>query len=157
MVEETEYEFELYNKSKKSYIISAPYIVIQTESLHRLNLNAYTNWGNNTLLIVDECESIASQMTVGKTHAINHMKNLDTFANLVQQSSKIICLDAFVSPKTVNLLQDPQVDFKLYKYTVPLVNRTCRPLKTIEFFIQKLAEDLIAGKRIYLQCTSNKR
>ena len=157
LTEETEYEFAVYNKSKKSYIISEPYIVIQTESLHRLNLNAYTNWGNNTLLIVDECESIAPQMTVGKTHAINHMKNLDTFANLFMQCSKIICLDAFVSPKTVNPLQDLQVDFNLYKYTVPLAKRVCRPLKTLEFLIQKLAEDLINGKRIYLQCTSNKR
>lgn len=38
LTEETKYEFALYNKSKKSYIISSPYIVIQTESLHRLDL-----------------------------------------------------------------------------------------------------------------------
>ena len=157
LIEETEYQFELYSKSKKSYIISSSYIVMQTESLHRLDLNAYTNWGNNTLLIVDECESIASQMTVGKTHAMNHMQNLKAFENLFQQSAKIICLDAFVSPKTVNLLQDLHVDFNLYKYTVPLVKRVCRPINDIEFFIQQLALDIVAGKRIYLQCTSNKR
>jgi len=155
--DETEYEFELYNKSRKNYIITAPYIVIQTESLHRLDLNVYTNWGNNTLLIVDEVESIASQMSVGKTHALNHMKNLQTFEQLFKQCSKIIALDAFISPKTVNLLQDLQIEFNLYRYTVPLVKRVCRSTKTIEAFIHKLAEDIIAGKRIYGQFSSNKK
>ena len=43
LIDETEYEFALYNRSKKPYIIPAPYVVVQTESVHRLDLNAYTN------------------------------------------------------------------------------------------------------------------
>jgi len=155
---ETEYDFTLYNKTKKGgYNIKAPYVVIQCESLHRLDIQTYTHISNNTLLIVDECESVANQMTVNKTHSINHMANLRAFEHLFRHCSKIIALDAFLSPKSIELYKDLNIDFKVYKYTVPLVKRSARHITHKAMFIEKLADDLMACKKIYLQCTSNKK
>ena len=153
--EETKREFVLYlNLKGKDYCISAPNVVIQVESLHRLNR---IEPDQKTLLLCDEIESILFQMTVTKTHHKNHIDNLDTLEDLFKKANKIICLDAFISNKTLNTLSLMNIPFKFYNFTLPLGQRTCLSFKEETGFTGKLMKDLQEGKRIYFFCSSNKK
>lgn len=153
---ETKLDFVLYSNLKgKNYIIEAPYIVIQVESLHRLDLEKFK--AQKTLLLCDEIESILFQMTVRQTHGENHILNLDHLEFLFTHSTKIICLDAFISNKTLNTLSLMKIPFKFYNFTLPLEKRKCITFKEEEGFCNKLIKDLQEGKKIYFFCSSNKK
>jgi hypothetical protein len=118
---ETKHDFVIYSNLKgKNYNITQPYVVIQVESLNRLDLD-----NRKTLLLCDEVESILFQMTVTKTHGQKHVQNLERFERLFKSAYKIICLDAFISNRTLNTLQTMNIDYTFYNYTLPLEKRTC--------------------------------
>ena len=146
-------EFVMYSNLKgKDYCIRNPYIVIQVESLNRLELNE----NDKTLLLCDEVESVLFQMTVTKTHKNKHIENLDMLEKLFSVSSKIICLDAFISNRTLNTLRKMNVPYTYYNYTLPLEKRTCIKINKKSNFLNKLLLDLGTGKKVFLFSSSNK-
>lgn len=150
---ETSKTFALYsNLKKKDYNIKHPNVVIQVESLHRIELD-----NRKTLLLCDEIESILFQLTVSKTHKNNHVNNLNMFEELFRQSQKIICLDAFISNRTLTTLKTMNIDFSYYNYTRPLENRTCIRMPDIDVFTKKIIYDLGIGKKILFFSTSNNK
>jgi hypothetical protein len=151
--EETKHEFVLYSTLKgKDYIIKNPFIVIQVESLNRLELKE----GDKTLLLCDEAESVFFQMTVTETHKDKHIQNLDMFDMLFKTATKIICLDAFISNRTLETLRLMNVLYTYYNYTRPLEERKCSRIEKKENFLTKLLLDLGQGKKIFLFSSSNK-
>lgn len=152
-------EFVMYSNLKgKDYMIRNPYIVIQVESLNRLELNE----NDRTLLLCDEVESVLFQMTVSKTHKEKHIQNLDMLERLFRESTKIICLDAFISNRTLTTLRLMNVPYTYYNYTLPLEDRTCFRIqssdghsKEKDNFTTKLLLDLGQNKKIFLFSSSN--
>lgn len=143
--------FLCYLDSKKN-IIEDPYVVIQAESLYRLQLNV-----GKTLIIMDEVEAFLSQLTSTKTHKEHHIRNVETFLELVKSSCKIIALDAFISNRTlqtfITLVGINNILF--HEYTKKLKQRKATEIKLIENFIKSLVFDLEQGKKIFLFCSSN--
>lgn len=82
-------------------------VVIEYESLHKLgiidNLNAYD------LVILDEIEGLLDTVT-SDTNAQNLSTNITTFEDLIKTGKKCIMADAFVSNKTLALLEDIKQD-----------------------------------------------
>lgn len=151
---ETKHTFVTYSNLKgKDYFITNPYVVIQVESLNRLDLNKE----EKLLLMCDEVESVLFQMTVGATHKQKHSENLEMFERLFQSAQKIICLDAFISNRTLNTLKLMNITYDYYNYTRPLEDRTCINVKLLDNFKQKLMLDLSQGKKIFLFSSSNKK
>jgi len=152
---ETKKEFVLYSNLKgKDYFISSPNVVIQVESLHRLKI---IDPEEKTMILCDEIESILFQMTVTKTHGTNHTSNLDMLEDILTKANKIICLDAFVSSKTLDTLSLMNIPFKFYNFTLPLEQRTCITFGEESGFTGKLIRDLQQNKKIYFFCSSNKK
>ena len=150
---ETKHNFVIYSELKgKDYVIKNPFIVIQVESLNRLELNNT----DKTLLLCDEIESVLFQMTVDKTHKLNHLDNLTMFDRLISSSTKIICLDAFISNKCLTTLKLMNVPYKYFNYTQPLEDRKCIRIDKKDNFLNKLILDLGTGKKIFLFSSSNK-
>jgi len=108
--DETTRKFKLY--TDKCFDISA--LVIQAESLHKLQ---DINFGDDTLIIVDECESFLQQMTSTTTHKANHQTNFDVFLKMLD--CKIIFMDAFLDNKTLTFLGDCNKKYNLYDYLLP--------------------------------------
>ena len=153
MIRGTNLDFKCYIDLKKTFI-DTPFIVIQAESLHRLNIR-----NGNNLLIIDESEAFLYQLTSTKTHADNHIKNVETFMSLVKNSSKILAMDAFLSNRTLetfNLLLSKN-DIKFINYTQNLTERKVTRIDNIDIFISKLISDLEQGKRIFLFSSSNSK
>lgn len=145
---ETDIDFKLYSKIKG--LIKQKFIVIQVESLHRLDFDSF----KNSLVIMDECESIFNQMTSTKTHCENIIQNVITFESLLSDAKKVICLDAFVSQRTIKVLEILKINFKLFNYTKPYEKRTCIRVDEINQQIACLIKDLEDGKKIYFVCSS---
>ena len=145
-------EFFLYSDIKGG--IKAKYIIIQVESLCRFK---YEFEKGNTLVILDEVESLLYQMTSHKTHGINHMENLDMFERIIKESSKVVCLDAFISNKTLDVLKNMSCEFNYYNYTKSLEKRTAIHLPKKNILKQKLIKELEQGKKCFFFCSSRKQ
>ena len=153
MIEGTGLDFKCYLNIKKK-LIETPFVVIQAESLYRLNIP-----NGNNLLIIDEVEAFLYQLTSTQTHAENHIKNVETFISLVKNSSKILALDAFLSNRTLetfNILFSKN-DISFINYTQKLKQRTVSRIDDIDIFISKLIYDLEQGKKIFLFSSSNSK
>ena len=142
-----EIRFRLYN-DKKHGDLSDPNVIVQCESLHKLQGKR-----KGGLVILDECESILTQMTSTETHE-HHVENVRMFENLVREASKVICMDAFVSRTTLNTLSALGVSFDFYKYQRPLQKRTCIDVGDLKGLQARLIKDLRAGKKIFFVCSS---
>jgi len=106
---ETNRKFKLY--TDKCFDISG--LVIQSESLHRIQDILF---GDDTLIIIDECESFLQQMTSTTTHKSNHQTNFDVFLKMLD--CKCIFMDAFLSNKTLTFLNDCHKKYTLYDYVL---------------------------------------
>ena len=151
LVRETGLPFICYSEQKKS-LIEAKYVVIQAESLYRLDINT-----ENNLLIIDEVEAFLYQLTSVITHKDNHIKNVETFIELVKQSQKVIALDAFISDRTLQTFKTlsgiAHIDF--FEFTIKLKKRKAVEIDNIDLFINAIISDLEKGKKIFLFSSSN--
>ncbi len=89
-------EFTLYSDEKGG--LSQARLIIQVESLHRLDICAGTEPPD--LLILDECESIFEQFeskNIKYFHAC-----FDKFKYLLRHSRHVICMDAHLGQRTFN-------------------------------------------------------
>jgi len=155
LTKETKHDFVIYSSLKgKDYIIKNPYVVIQVESLNRLHLDPSEG---DTLLLLDEIESVLFQMMVTNTHSNKHIENLDMFEKLFKHASKIICLDAFISNRTLTTLKSLNIDYKYFNYTLPLEERVCVKVDDRNKLLHNLILDLGTGKKIFFFSSSNNR
>jgi len=148
---ETKLDFKLYSNIKG--IIYDEYIVVQVESLCRLNLHTdYSKY----LIIADEIESVLYQLS-SSTHGENHTFNIQRFEQIINEASKIICLDAFITQRTLQIFRWLKIQYILFHYTIPNIQRTYIMVEDFDFLINKLLQDLQDGKKIYFLCNSKNK
>lgn len=80
-------------------IITDPRVIIQVESLHRLNITA----DPIDLLIFDESESIIEQIDSGLF--TNFTKSFAAFQWLIKTAGQVICMDALLGDRTYNVIK----------------------------------------------------
>ena len=84
-------------KTKTFSLKKIPKIIIQLDSLYKLLIDIQPD-----LIILDEVESILNQFSSP------HIKNIkliwEIFEYLLKTSKKILCMDANITPRTINLL-----------------------------------------------------
>jgi hypothetical protein len=85
------------------------------------------------------------------------MRNIQAFETIVHQSRRILLMDAFISDRTISLLQHLAIPFYLEYYKQPQLKRTCQKIDAADAFLALLLADLKAGKHIFLFCTSHKQ
>lgn len=147
----------LYNDKKNDYSIDKKRVVIQCESIHRVS-----NIFENTLIIIDEVESFLTSMTSITTHKKSHEHNLLTFECLLN-SKKIICLDAFISDKTLNVFKNLELPYFYIHYTKKLNERqfihiTAEKDKDVfEEWMKYIINEINNGKNMYLFFSSLKK
>ena len=145
-------KFVLYSDIKGG--IKHKYIIIQVESLCRF-IHDFEK--DNTLIILDEVESLLYQMTSHKTHGQNHVRNIEMFERMLTNSSKVLCMDAFISNRTLNILKNINKKFEYYNYTKNLEKRKAIEISKKNILKNKLIEELDQGKKIYFFCSSRKQ
>ena len=162
--------FVSYDDKKVKGSIYQKRIVIQYESLHRINTNYY----KDCLLISDEIESILSQV-VSSTNGNNDEHNINTFGVLLDCASKVILSDAFLSnrvktilcsighnPKEMGCFTYPQTQTKklVIFESHKVWNKETKKqdvIKAEDKFYDCLTKKLKEGKKIYLFVSSKLR
>ena len=143
------YDWKLYMDDKKR-ILQHPYIICQAESLNRLEVKEDTK----TLILIDEIEAFLSQLTSVKTHKDNHVDNIETFIKCMNNAKKIICLDAFISQRTLQTMKFLKIPYQFYDYICLPPKRTCVRADNLDELMFRLNTDLLEDKKIYFFCSS---
>lgn len=141
-------DFESYKdiKSPNINLNDHPRLIIQTESLHRLNENSIENVD---LIILDEIESIWSQFGSGNFSNIN--SSLSNFERLLKKSKYIFGFDANIGIRTIELFKkiipNKPINLRIntYKISKDDVYYICPNMVSI---LSKLRDDLDDNKRI---------
>ncbi|KAF9137686.1 hypothetical protein BG015_002644 [Linnemannia schmuckeri] len=89
-------------------VITCDRVVVQAESLYRLDLSFYCE---NTILLLDEVSSLIKQMCSDKTHGDMHNLNLQFFERLIRKATRVICLDADLCDEEVEIMKSLRSDF----------------------------------------------
>ena len=130
--------------------------VVQVESIHKC-IPCFD------LVIMDESESILSQMTSIDTHRENHTTNIENLKSIIKFAKKVIALDAFISNRTFGYFQYLNIPYSFYHFTVPNVTRKAVNLitnskqHTWNTIRDRFFEMLDSGKKIYFMCSSAKK
>ncbi len=134
-------------------------VVIQVESLHKIEGEKFDH------IIIDECESIFTQLTSIETQEEHYKTNHEVFLYLLYNNKSIIFMDAFVSNKTLDFLNACNIKYTYYDYSVlKPQKRTYKHYRYIskkknqfDMFLTSLITDLTKKKKIYMFCSSIKK
>jgi len=139
--------FSLYREIKNTInLVEHPRLIIQTESLWRINENTIDNVD---LVILDELESIWSQFGSGFFSNING--SLCNFEMLLKKSKYVFGFDANIGLRSVELLNkivpDKQVKLRINSYKISNED-TYYLCPSINNFLNQLNEDIDDNKNI---------
>jgi hypothetical protein len=124
-----------------------PRLFIQAESLYKLGLDFETY----DLIIFDESESISQQFASDKTMSNKLHLNLQTLTKAVSTARYAIFADAFVSPKTINLVKELRGNTRIkYEWNVHItVPRKAFEHASFDHLSHKAFEMLKDGKKLF--------
>lgn len=153
-----------YTDLEGNDIAGARRLVLSMESLHKLGTNI-----NFDLVIGDEIESCLTQFVSESTMKENAERNMEIFAQVLSRAKRFILADAFISYRTLDVMDHLSLHYTLIHNTynpaprraifVPMTEKGEGRKKTYEpdALFQKLLELLKTGKRLYFVCASKKR
>jgi hypothetical protein len=136
-------KFILYNSV--SGPLTQSRLIVQVESLHRVAIT-----DEPALLILDECESILGQFESEHLGA-NRSQCWLMFEYLIRCSKKVICMDAHLSQRTVNVVKRIRPDCEPFMHRNLYTNAIDDAVKIttdIGLFLDSMMEDLAAGRNI---------
>lgn len=145
LIAETQRDFKLYLKTKN--VEDAKNLVIQVESLHKVNQEF-------DLIVLDEVESIFSQLVSVETHGTMIYNNHDRFLFMMERAQKILCLDAFISSRTVEVFEKLKIPYHLSVYKSKAVEREALQVPKKSHLLASMIEALKEGKKLFFFCTS---
>lgn len=143
-------------------------LVIQVESLWKL-LAANKQVRSFDVVIIDECESVFTQVVSTGTNKDNIIDNQMVFEYLLKQSRKCFFMDAFLQDRTFRVVKTLNIPYTYFHYLRRPVARTAvrfdsapitgvysqkRSDDDLAKFICELISRLLNGKRIYMFCSS---
>ena len=138
-----------------------PYVIIQVESLHRVG-----EWFEPyDLVIVDESESILTQLHSTMTNGDNLINNHQVFETVLRTAKKVIFADAFMTDRTFHVakaLRDPsktvliENTFQPYSREAILLRKTDSEEANLGAFCERIMTALREGRRIVVVWTSKR-
>lgn len=133
------------NLPYKIDLIKYPKIIIQLESLHRINNNTLPNIVGKKLVIIDESESIIGQFD-------NRQKNIRLsfamFSWLMENASHVVAMDANLSDRSFNILNKyrPNTIFYHNNEWKNKTDYTCYVSRDKKIWVNKLLTDIKSYK-----------
>jgi len=120
-------------------------LMISCESLHKLE-----DTSKFDVVIVDEIETLLCNWD-SATHGDNIDKNWSNFKELINNSKKVILLDAFTTTKTINFMNDMKVnDIITYSSDAKPKQKILNQHLHYDATISSIVNDLNNGKKLYI-------
>jgi hypothetical protein len=119
-------------------------LIIVANSLHYLEDTTYD------VLVIDEVETLIDKWFGNFMQ--NKTENWNTFLNIIRKAKKVILLDAFITTKTLNLINnfDPKEDIKIYERLYEPSTRTINYVADFEKMISSIIDDLKNGLKLFI-------
>lgn len=128
--------------TKKFKHIDPCNLIIQVQSIHRVKDNVYD------IIFIDESETICASLSPNITHGNNYSKNIETFEGLLRSAKRVIALDAFLTDRSVRMLEQLRGDVQIIINPKHSFNKTAKIYKSLEDFNTMLRYELSNGKRV---------
>lgn len=122
--------------------------VMQMESLNKLRDTVLDK--PNDCLIIDEVESCLKQFSSIETMGSKIVDNVNVFEQLVKTTPIIICADAFLGDKSVDVMKCMRDDVIIHKNTYIPEKRTAIKYSSKTCFYNKAFESIMEGKNIIM-------
>lgn len=120
-------------------------VMISCESLHKLE-----NTSKFDVVIIDEIETLLCNWD-SATHGDNIDNNWTKFKELINNSKKVILLDAFTTTKTINFMNDMKVnDIITYTSDAKPKQKILKQHLHLDLTVKSIINDLDAGKKLYV-------
>jgi hypothetical protein len=141
----------LYYKNSKG-IIKDDRVICQYESLFRID-----EFSSFDIIVIDEIESVWSQMMSRETNKENYDTNYNRFMTLMKCAKKVILSDAFLSMRTIQFVKSSGWDYRIYSWDTPRQERKTilyeNEFKLLDVMIDKINK----GEKCYTFCSSKNR
>lgn len=146
------FQFQHYKDVPSSEKLCAPRVIIQVESLHRLQLGG----AGIDLLILDESESVLRQMNADTGRSETRGANFAIFHYLVKKSRHVIAMDANLGELTIDAMShlregSPQVNLNRFHRTSDVAIRVSQSSAQV---LAEAVRAIDAGKRIVFATNS---
>lgn len=141
---DAKYYLDFSTKDKKNGCFNnVDKLLIVANSLHYLQQTTYD------IIVIDEIETF-----IDKWHGTfmqHKMENWQVFLNVLRKSKKIILLDAFITTKTIHLLESiVGKDIVVYERILEPVTREVRYIKDFHVCISKIITDIKNGLKPFI-------
>lgn len=119
-------------------------IIVVANSLHYLGNKTYD------VLVIDEIETLIDKWFGNFMQ--NKQENWNTFLNIIRNAKKVILLDAFITTKTLNLINncDPNKGINIYERMYEPITRTINYMSDFEKMISSIITDLNNGLKLFI-------
>jgi hypothetical protein len=139
------YEKHKEEKGNKTEII-ADRLVIQmsAQSLKLIEKQSYD------IVICDEIETLLtmlSPLSIYKKQSVNYLSMTKTFERLIRDASKVLCLDAFLTNRTLNMLQALRGEVKLIINTTLPYDKKCIEFDNENEFFRTVRKRIVNDKK----------
>lgn len=141
------------------------HLVLQMESLHRV-ADEYVPYD---LVVMDEIESLLTQMHSVGTHLANHRRNYETLQRVVHDARHVVAMDAFIRNRSFDFLESvrPETTCVFVQNTYQPYARLATELAILNgrcilpnlAALQKQMLEAVVGskKRVVYVCTSKEK
>jgi hypothetical protein len=149
------FEYDLYNRiSQKSKWTNSRIFIVQLESLHHLFDKNGDVLGYD-LVILDEIVSVMKQFDSKETQRSLLYANATVFEEILQQSSKILMMDGFITPVIGLVLDDMKIPYQLMINSYVKSRGEFTQVSSQEEFVSQMMDDvLVKGKKVYFPSAS---
>ena len=147
-------QFQSYLDLKDNVLNNVNYLVIQMESLHKLEDIDF----NYDLLLIDESEACLRQFnSATMTNRKDVLwKNLATFKKLFVTAKRKVLLDAFISNRSIDFVENMHDTTENCENCVVLVNtkvestRTAFQYKNESVWVQRILQEICQNKKVVI-------
>jgi hypothetical protein len=144
-----------YLGMKKKDIQTAKRLVLSMESLYKLGDNDTFD-----LLVGDEIESCLTQFFSSKTMKERVTENMLMFETILRKAKRFILADAFLSPRSIHVIQNMNLKFNLWVHSSPPPDRLVVKLPLKKTFpkalVDKCVDLLLEGKKVFFVSSTKK-
>lgn len=119
-------------------------LIIVANSLHYLEDTTYD------VLVIDEIETLIDKWFGNFMQ--NKKENWEVFLNIIRNAKKVILLDAFITKKTLNLINncDPNEEIRIYERLYEPSTRTINYVSNFEKMVSSIITDLKNGLKLFI-------
>jgi len=137
--------------TNKKKLTQADKLIICNQSLHYLDEDKKFD-----IVVIDEIETVLNSWSDSKTHGENMETNFDRFYSLIKSAERVILLDAFITKKTLNFIDNLEHNYSRPEEITTIYSDKVPPYKKLiqnddySKTIDKMVFDIRQGKKIYI-------